>query len=204
MPMPESTTSIHTESPSPSPLRRTRARTDTPPRAVYLSALSSRFDSMRCSSRGSLRTHRPLARSRSCSWRCSACAENMGLSARNRPSSETGSSTGSTTPASRRETSSMVSSELPSAFTARISRCALRLPGCSFSSAAPNSAIACSGWRRSWLAVARKRVFSMLARSAAAICSPRRVASASFSKRSTSESVSSRCCCRPTRSVNSR
>ncbi|MCY1359780.1 hypothetical protein D9M69_463750 [compost metagenome] len=201
MPMPVSRTSIHTVSP------RSRAVTVTPPCTVYLRALSIRLDSMRCSSCGSLRTHRPLARTRSCSSFCSACAEKVWLSGRNSASSSTGCGDGVMTPASSRETSSMVSSEAPSAFTARIRRSALRLSGrprSSFSSAAPNSAMACSGWRRSWLAAPRKRVFSSLARSVAAICSPRRAASASFSKRSMGESVSSRCWRTPACSVSIR
>ncbi|MNV35930.1 hypothetical protein D3C71_1273910 [compost metagenome] len=60
---------------------------------------------------------------------------------------------------------------------------------------APNSAMACSGWRRSWLAAARKRVFSSLARWVAAIWWLSCSASASFSKRMVSAAVSSRWCC---------
>jgi hypothetical protein len=94
-----------------------------------------------------------------------------------------------------REMSSMVSSERrahrPRASAARIADLGMAAAA-SCSSAAPNSAIACSGWRRSWLAAARKRVFSALARSVAATCSPSCAASASFSKRRISEAVSSR------------
>jgi hypothetical protein len=199
--MPVSRTSIHTASP------RSRAVTVTPPRAVYLSALSTRFDSMRCSSSGSLRTHRRLARTRSCSAFCSASGPKLKFIRKKSASSCTGRTTGVTTPASSRDTSSMVSSDMPSASTARISRSAFCPSGRSLSSlrsAAPNSAMACSGWRRSWLAVPRKRVFSALARSVAAICSPRRPARASFSKRRISASVRMRFCSMPVRKVSPR
>ena len=205
MPAPVSITSTHTW--APAGVSRARATTSTPPWVVYLMALSTRLDRSRCSRCASDLTHNGEARRRSCRPFSSAREANTGLIDCNTALSDTARRSGVITPASRRETSSMVSSDVPNAFTARIRRVALVCwgwPCSSFSITAPNRAMACSGWRRSWLAEAKKRVFSSLTFCVTAICRASSSASASFSKRDSSASLSTRFCCRAKSSVASR
>jgi hypothetical protein len=98
----------------------------------------------------------------------------------------------STMPASSREISRIELNRPPSASTEPLICPTSRRPSLLIgwpASASTNISIACTGWRRSWLAAARKRDFATLAASATSFCCRRLLASDRFSNCSASDST---------------
>ncbi|MCY1215870.1 hypothetical protein D3C71_874570 [compost metagenome] len=125
---------------------------------------------MRRSRSGSVRTARPGGQSVcSATRRAAAAAPKLAITAVSSRSICTRCGWATTTPASSFETSSSASSMARScsrllSTTSTIARASGAIA--TWRSAPTLSAIACRGWRRSWLAPARKRLLSLLARTA--------------------------------------
>ncbi len=180
MPMPVSVTSMRQPSATGLSPRRT------PPRRVYFSALSSRLRRQRSSSTGSLRVVAAEAPGGSRSHSRSPAASAAARCSSTRRCSSGGSATGCgwlcTTPASSREMSRSTSNIATSACS-DWPMCATRSAAGSASASRCNEAryraSACTGWRRSWLAAARKRVLAALASASARFSSSSRARAAS-------------------------
>ena len=178
MPMPVSRTS--TSQPPP----RARALTSTLPCCVYRMAFCTRFANAWRSSTGSAQTVAPRRGSRSRRVRPPrlACSRNRRTTSASSAPRSTAVLWPSGCPDSRRDrSSSALNSWLMACMLARRSATSGRRTGSVLRRLIASTIrdMACTGWRRSWLAVARNMFFSVRALSAC----PRAAARASFAVR---------------------
>ena len=163
MPQPVSQTSMRTLSP------RRRQPTKTPPRSVYLMAFETKLRKIRPRSCGSLRVPSAIGQRDKRILLCAATTANVSFSIARRLPMLTVVTCGFRAPASsltysRRRSNSSIAEprERSSASNCRFPSGVLT----SFPSPPNCSAIACRGWRMSWLTVARKPVVAFAARTA--------------------------------------
>ena len=168
-PMPLSHTSMRTLSP------RRRQPTMMPPRDVYRMAFDTRLSRIRSSRMASVRTQVLLGTTRRLRPFSRAAAANVVSMRPSRWPTGNSAMSGASTPASSLEMSSRAlnSSFMDSMAASIRATSRARSAGSVWSpSCAANRFKACSGWRRSWLAAARKRDLARLARSTSRLRSP--------------------------------
>ena len=175
----------HTRIPISSPRRR--QPTSTVPCAVWRNALLIRLRSIRSSICGSLYTQACVGTKHNSKPFCSASGRISPSSRASRSFKDRAAFCGVMSPACRRDMSSNSSSTSSSARAEadkRSSNGADWVGSRVRRSASISRWIACSGWRRSWLAAARKRDLAWSASSASCFSRLRCWASACFSRRS--------------------